>query len=160
VSINSFHHWLVIRRCSCMFDFNSCIHMLKLVLLFGLRWSARPWIFSVWIQAAIFLDYHDCCMTHLLDGCDHAWLCSLILTGWLHPCLGSRSLCTLLWMAAPIPHISCTWDISCISLWKFFGSSVFICGCSCKEFHPSLSLGPHTLGGICYTVICHRFSPS
>ena len=32
--------------------------------------------------------------------------------------------------------------------------------CSCKEFHPSLSLGPHALGGICYTVICHHWSSS
>ena len=52
-SVNSFHYWLVIRRSSCMFDFNSYIHMLELVLLFGSRWSARPWILSVGIQAMI-----------------------------------------------------------------------------------------------------------
>jgi hypothetical protein len=34
-----------------MFDFSSHIHMLELVLLFGSRWSARPWIVSVVIQA-------------------------------------------------------------------------------------------------------------
>jgi len=78
-------------------------------------------------------------MTHSLDGCDHAWVYSLILTGWLRPYLGSGLLCTLLWMAAPIPHMSCTWDISCISLCRFSGSSVFSCTCSCKAFHPSLS---------------------
>jgi len=55
-----------------MFDFNSYIHMLELVLLFGSRWSARPWILSVRIQAAIFVDYHDCYMTHSLNGYDHA----------------------------------------------------------------------------------------
>ena len=107
-----------------------------------------------------FVEYHDYCMTHLLDGCDHAWVYSLILTGWLRPYLGSRLLCTLLWMAAPIPHISCTWDISCISLCRFSGGNVFSCACSCKAFHPSLSFRPHALGGICYTVICHRVSPS
>ena len=32
MSVNSFHHWLVIRICSWMFDFDSCIHMLELVL--------------------------------------------------------------------------------------------------------------------------------
>ena len=31
-SVNNFHYWLVIRRCSCMFDFSSHIHMLELVL--------------------------------------------------------------------------------------------------------------------------------
>ena len=78
-------------------------------------------------------------MTHSLDGCDHAWVYSSILTGWLCPYPGSRLLCTLLWMAAPIPHISCTWDISCTSLRKFSNGGVFSCTCSCKEFHPSLS---------------------
>jgi len=28
--------------------------------------------------------------------------------------------------------------------------------CSYKAFHPSISIGPHALGGICYTKICHR----
>ena len=31
--INKFHHWLVIRWLYCMFDFNSHIHMLELVLV-------------------------------------------------------------------------------------------------------------------------------
>ena len=128
--------------------------------LFESRWSARPWILSVRIQATIFVDYHDYYMTHSLDGCDHAWVHSSILTGWLRPCLGSRLLCTLLWMAVPIPHISCTWDISCTSLCRFSGDSVFICTCFCKAFHPSLSFGLHALGGIYYIVICHCFSPS
>lgn len=83
-----------------------------------------------------FVDYHDCCMNRSLDGCAHAWVYSLILTGWLRPCLGSRLLCNLLWMAAPIPHTSYTWDISCTSLCRFSSGSVFSCACSCKEFHP------------------------
>ena len=82
-SVNSFHYWLVIGRCSCMFNFNSCIRMLELVLLFRSRWSARPWILFVGIQAAILL--HDS------------------FTGWLHQCLSlfidpHR-------MVAPIPWI-------------------------------------------------------
>jgi len=95
-------------------------------------------------------------MTHSLDGCDHAWVYLSILIGWLHPYLGSRLLCTLLWMAVPIPHISCTWNISCTSPCKFSNDSVFSCTCSCKAFHPSISLRPHALGGICYTAICHH----
>jgi len=128
--------------------------------LFRSRWSTRPWILSVGIQAAIFVDYSDYYMTHSLDGCNHAWVYSSILTRWMRPYLGSRLLFTLLWIAAPIPHISCTWDISCTSLCRFSSSSVFNCTCSCQAFHPSLSLRPHALGGICYTVICHHLSPS
>ena len=107
--------------------------------------------FVCWNPGYDFVD--SCYMTHSLDGCDHTWVYASILTGWLRPYHGSRLLCILLWMAATIPHISCTWAISCISLCRFSGGS---CMCSCKAFHPSLSLGPHALGGICYTVICHR----
>ena len=42
-------------------------------------------------------------------------------------------------MAVPIPHISCTWDISCTSFYRFSGSRVFSHTCSCKALHPSLS---------------------
>jgi len=142
-----------------MFDSNSSIRMLELVLCLG-RDGAQDPGFCLFESRLRFVDYYDHYMTHSLDGCDHAWVYLSILTGWLHPYLGSRLLCTLLWMTAPIPHISCTWDISCTSLCRFSGGSVFSYACSCKAFHPSLSLGPHALGGICYTVICHRLSPS
>jgi len=102
-----------------------------------------------------FVDYYDYYMTHSLDGYNHAWVYLSTLTGWLHPYLGSRLLCTLLWMVAPIPHTSCSWDISCTSPRRFSGGGVFGWTCSCKAFHPSISLGPHALGGICYTTICH-----
>ena len=46
-SVNSFHHWLVIRRCSCMFDFSSHIHMLELVLCSGRDGAQDPGILSV-----------------------------------------------------------------------------------------------------------------
>lgn len=54
-------------------------------------------------------------------------------------------------MAAPIPHISCTWDINCTSLCRFFGGNVFSCACSCKAFHPSLSLRHHALGDLLHS---------
>ena len=41
-SVNSFHYWLVIRRCSCMFDFRSQIHMLELVLCLGRDGAQDP----------------------------------------------------------------------------------------------------------------------
>jgi len=91
-----------------------------------------------------------------MDGCDHTWVDSLILTRWLRPYYGSRLSCTLLWMAATIPHISCTWAISCLSQCRFSATVTYVL---VKHFTP-LSLGPHALGGICYTVICHHFSPS
>ena len=75
--------------------------------------------FVYWDPGCNFVDYYDFYMTHSLDGCDHAWVYLSILTGWLRPYLGSRLLCTLLWMAAPIPHISCIWDISCTSPRRF-----------------------------------------
>ena len=53
-------------------------------------------------------------------------------------------------------HISCIWDISCTSLRRFSDGGVFSWTRSRKAFHPSLSFGPHALGGICYTVICHH----
>ena len=103
-----------------------------------------------------FMDYYDYYMTHSLDCCDHAWVYLSILTGWLRPYVESSLLYTLLWMAVPILCVSCTWDISCTSSCSSSGSSVFSCTCSCKAFHPSISLGPHALGGVCYTTICHR----
>ena len=124
--------------------------------LFESRWSVRPCILLVEIQAAILWIIMIGYMTHSLDGCDHTWFYLSILNGWLRPYLGSRLLYTLLWMVAPIPHISCIWDISCNPLRRFSDGSVFSWTRSRKAFHPSLSFGPHALGGICYTVIFHR----
>ena len=42
MSVNYFHYWLVIRRCSCMFDFSSLIHMLRLVLCSGQYGAQEP----------------------------------------------------------------------------------------------------------------------
>ena len=53
-------------------------------------------------------------------------------------------------------YISCISDISCTCLRKFSDGSVFSWTRSRKAFHPSLSLGPPSLRGICYTVIFHR----
>ena len=46
-SINNFHHWLVIKRCSCMFDFSSHIRMLELVLCSGRDGAQDPGFLSV-----------------------------------------------------------------------------------------------------------------
>ena len=92
-------------------------------------------------------------------------------TGWLRPYLSQfidpnqmvasilRILIIMysLWMAATMPHISCIWTIILYLSMQILGGSYM---CSCKAFHPSLSLGPHALRGICYTVICHHWSPS
>ena len=53
-------------------------------------------------------------------------------------------------------YISCIWDISCTSPRRFSNDEVFSWTRSRKAFHPSLSLRPHALGGIYYTVICHH----
>ena len=121
-----------------MFDYNSCICIPELVLCSG-RDGAQDLGFCLLESRLRFVAYYDHYMTHSLDGCDHAWVYLSILSGWLRPYLGSRSLCTLIWMVAPIPHTSCTWDISCTSLRRFSGSRVFSHTCSCKAFHPSLS---------------------
>ena len=122
--------------------------------MFGSRWSARPCILSVGIQAADFVDYYD-------------WLRDS-LTGWLRPYLSL--FIDPHWMAVSIPwiwiivysvmdgcahtaYISCIWDISCISSRRFSNGGVFSWTRSCKAFHPSLR--PHALGGICYIVIFH-----
>ena len=104
-----------------------------------------------------FVDYYD-------------WLHES-LTGWMRPYLSL--FIDPHWMAASIPwiwiiifsvmdgcahttYISCIWDISCTSSRRFSDGGVFSWTCSRKAFHPSLTFGPRTLGGICYTVICHH----
>ena len=106
-SVNDFHYWLVIRRCSCMFDFSSLIHMLGLVL-YSSRDGAQDPGFCLIKSSLRILCGLSRLVTWLiwLDGCDHTWVYLLtLLTGCLRPYLGSWLLYTLLWMAAPIPHI-------------------------------------------------------
>ena len=155
MSVNSLHHWLVIRRCSCMFDFNSCIRMLELVLLFGSRWSARPWILSVRIQAAILwiimiitwlIHWMAATMPESihwssLDGCAHTLDLDyyVLCYGWLRPY-----------------HIYHVLEISVVLLYAGSPAAAFsVVHVRVKHFAPR-SLGPHALGGICYTVICHH----
>jgi len=92
-------------------------------------------------------------------------------TGWLRPYLSlfidpnqmAASILRILiimyslWMAATMPHISCIWTIILYLSMQILGGSYI---CSCKALHLSLSLEAHALGGICYAVICHRWSPS
>ena len=110
-SVNSFHYWLVIRRCSCMFDFSSRIRMLGLVLFSG-RIDSRPrtqltYVWAAWIGFII--------ITWLVNG----WLRPyLSLPGWLRPYLHyhygliswvaasiTQTHFICLWMAAPMPRL-------------------------------------------------------
>jgi len=113
VSVNSFHHWLVIRRCSCMFDFSSCIHMLGFVLCSSRDGAQDPGSLSVVIQVAIL--WMIMIITWLIDGwlrpylSLHGWLWPyLIITmvssaGWLRPY--HRPSSYVFWMAAPMPRL-------------------------------------------------------
>ena len=154
MSVNGFHYWLVIRRCSCIFDFSSHIHMLELVLFSGRDGAKDPGFCLIYIQVVdylwIIIMYY---MTHsigwlrpylsllvdpyLLDGCVHTLdpnYCKLHY-GWLRPY-----------------HISCIRDINCICIRRSSNGSVFSWARSHKAFHSSLSLEPHALGVICYTL--------
>ena len=75
-----------------MFDFNFSIRMLEFVILFGSRWSARPWVLSDEIQAAGSLWIT---MTYYMT----------LLIGWLRPYL-SLFFDPFCWMAVSIPRIS------------------------------------------------------
>ena len=158
MSVNGLHYWLVIKRCSFMFYFSSHIRMLKLVHCSGRDGAQDPGFCLINIQAMgslwIIMIYY---MNHLigwlrpylsllvgpylLDGCVHT----------LDPCF-----CTLYYRWLHPYHISCIRDISCIWVRKFSDGSVFSWVHSHKAFHASLSLGPHALGGICYTTFCHH----
>ena len=154
MSVNNFHHWLVIRRCSCMFDSNSSIRMLELVLLFGSRWSARPWIFSITIQAMILwiimiitwlIHWMVATMPESihwssLDGCAHTLNLDyyVLCYGWLRP-----------------HHIYHVLEISVVLLYAGSPATAFSVAHVLVNHFTPLSLEPHALGGICYTVICH-----
>ena len=114
--------------------------------------------FVCWDLGCDFVDYYDYYMTPSLDGYDQARVCLSILTGWLRPYLGSRFLCTLLWIDMPIPHISCTWDISCTSC-RFSSSRVFSWPCYCKEFHPSLSRASCFRGHLLHSILSLSLLP-
>ena len=108
--------------------------------VFGLRWSTRPWIVSVVIRATSLWIIMIIYMTHLLDGCDHTWVYLSILTGWLCPCLGSGLLYTLLWMAAPIPHIYHVFETSFVLLHTGFPKAEFSVGHVLVKHFTPLSL--------------------
>ena len=157
-SVNGFHHWLLIRRCSCMFDFISHICMLRFVLCSGRDGAQDPGLFLINIQAAsslwIIMIYY---MT-LLIGWLRPYLSLLVdpyFSGWMRPYLGSHHFSTFYGWLHPY-HISCIREISCICTRRSSDSSVFSWTRSHKAFHPFLSLGPHALRGICYTSFCHR----
>jgi len=127
--------------------------------LFGSRWSTRPWILSVRVQAAIlwiimfvtwFIYWMAATMPKSihwssLDGCAHALDldCYVLCYEWLCP----YDICHVL-------------EISVVFLYAGSMATAFsVAHVLVKHFTP-LSLGLHALGGICYTIICHRFSPS
>ena len=111
-----------------MFEFSSHIRMLELVLCLGQDGAQDPGFLSVIIQAAILWIIVISYLTHRLDGCDHTRVYLSILTGWLRPCLGSGLLYTLLWMAAPIPHIYHVSEILVVFLYAGFPTAVFSVG--------------------------------
>ena len=96
--------------------------------------------------------------------------CMTLLIGWLRPYL-SLFVDPYCWMDASIPRISvltwsimdgcahttysCIRDINCTCSCRSFDDDVLVWACSHKAFHPSLSLGPHALRGICYTTFFH-----
>ena len=85
---------------------------------------------------------------------------SLHSNGYVHtedPCTWSFSW----WIDVPIPwihvfsiEISVMYMYLCL-ICRSPDSSVWFLARTCKSFHPSLMFGLHTLGGICYIVICH-----
>ena len=131
-------------------------------------WVSRPrtkitYVWATWIGSCLHI--------RLFDG----WLRPyLSLHGWLRPYLYHyHGLVN--WVAASIPqtkfHMSFGWLHPCLD-YMYFTIRDISCTCSCrffqvvfqfrqfrKAFHPSHSLGLHTLGGICYTVICHCLPP-
>jgi len=124
--------------------------------LFRSRWTARPWILSVRVQAVILwiimiitwlIHWMAATMPESiyrpsLDGCTHTLDLDyyVLCYGWLCPY-----------------HIHHVFEISVVLLHTGFPTVVFSVGhVLVKYFHPSISLGPHALGGICYTAICHR----
>ena len=137
-----------------MFNFDSHICMLELVLCLGRDGVQDPGF---------------CLLRSRLWFFGLLWSLHDSFTGWMRPCLSL--LIDPYWMAAPIPWIwifmysamdgyAHTTYIMYLRYQLYFSTQVFrrrgfSWTCSRKAFHPSLSLGPHTLGGICYTVICH-----
>ena len=76
-----------------------------------------------------------------LDGCAHTLDldCYVLGYGWLRPY-----------------HMYHVLEISVVLLYAGSPAAVFsVTHVLVKHFTP-LSLGPHALGGICYTAICHR----
>ena len=121
-----------------MFDFDSYIRMLELVLCSGRDGAQDPGFFL---------------LRSRLRFCGLLWSLHDSYTGWLRPCLSL--LIAPYWMAAPIPWIQifmysvmdgCAHTTYIMYLryqlyflCRFSGGSVFSRPCSCKAFHPSLS---------------------
>ena len=57
--VNEFHHWLVIRRFSCMFDFSSHIRMLEFVLCLGRDGAQDPGFCLIRSKLQDIFIYHD-----------------------------------------------------------------------------------------------------
>ena len=131
--------------------------MLGLVLCLGRDGAQHPKFFLMESRLRILWIIMIGYMTHWLDGCDHTWV----------------YLFDPSWMAAPIPWIqiiahsvsdgyvhttstSCTWDISCIFLRRFFRRRTFSWTCSRKAFHPSPSRASYFRGHLLHS----NLSPS
>ena len=65
-------------------------------------------------------------------------------SGWLHPCHDS----CIIWQRSQFMYMY-LYFLASFSMADWFPTLIY------KEFHPSLRLGLHTLGGICYTTFCH-----
>ena len=162
--LNDSHHWTIIKWFSIMFNFNTSIHMLEFVLWSGgvgaqdpglqsqksrLQWvMSHSWLYTWFLRR----------MAAPMPWIYFIW--SLHLDGYVHvedPFTWSF----FWWIAATIPwihvfssEISVMYMYLC-SICKSPDSSIWFLARTCKAFHPSLMFGLHTLGGICYTVICH-----
>ena len=90
--------------------YSTLVHIFACSNLYFVRveMECKTWILFDEIQAASSLWIIMNCSMTLLIGWMRPYLSLLVdpfFTGWLCPYLGSRFLYTLLWMAAPIPHI-------------------------------------------------------
>ena len=76
-----------------------------------------------------------------LDSCIHALDLDyyILYYGWLHPY-----------------HIYHVFEISVVLSYPGFPTAIFSVGHVIVKHFTPLSLGPHALGGIYYTIICHR----
>ena len=138
-SVNSFHHWLVIRQCSCMFDFSSLIRMLELVLCSGrdgaqdprffllesrLRFCGLLWLVT-WLIHWMVATIPESIYRSSLDGCIHTLDLDygILCYGWLFPY-----------------HIYHVFEISFVLLCTGFPTAMFLVGCILIKHFTPLSL--------------------